>query len=210
MTTSNTAAADTADDTIEQITADRSAHYEPFGWHHWPEYPVARLPIPPRARRNPGRWRRGQRGVSGRQPHDPRRSRKLAHRVDAHRRPQLDARARRRTGRPHPHRDELLPARRRLLPTGRIPSRSGRPAPATDLRENGSLLEEISRPAQPAGRSGRYPLRGRQADLRLFRARAVSRRPAARADLHGRPRIRSRTRCGSCRRMAACSAASRC
>ncbi len=28
-----------ADDTIEQITADRSAHYEPFGWHHWPEYP---------------------------------------------------------------------------------------------------------------------------------------------------------------------------
>ena len=28
-----------ADDTIEQITADRSAHYEPFGWHHWPEHP---------------------------------------------------------------------------------------------------------------------------------------------------------------------------
>ena len=32
-------AADSADDTIEQITADRSAHYEPFGWHHWPEHP---------------------------------------------------------------------------------------------------------------------------------------------------------------------------
>ena len=30
---------DSADDTIEQITADRSAHYEPFGWHHWPEHP---------------------------------------------------------------------------------------------------------------------------------------------------------------------------
>ena len=28
-----------ADDTIEKITADRSAHYEPFGWHHWPEHP---------------------------------------------------------------------------------------------------------------------------------------------------------------------------
>lgn len=28
-----------ADDTIEQITADRSAHYEPYGWHHWPEHP---------------------------------------------------------------------------------------------------------------------------------------------------------------------------
>ena len=24
---------------IEQITADRGPHYEPFGWHHWPEYP---------------------------------------------------------------------------------------------------------------------------------------------------------------------------
>src|SRR5258708_5152672 len=24
---------------IEQITADRGPHYEPFGWHHWPENP---------------------------------------------------------------------------------------------------------------------------------------------------------------------------
>ena len=24
---------------IELITADRGPHYEPFGWHHWPEYP---------------------------------------------------------------------------------------------------------------------------------------------------------------------------
>ena len=24
---------------IEEITADRSPHYEPFGWHHWPEHP---------------------------------------------------------------------------------------------------------------------------------------------------------------------------
>ena len=91
--------------------------------------------------------------------------------------------------RPYPHRDELLPARRRLLPPGRIPSRTDRPAPAADLRENGRLLEEIHRPPQPAGRSGRYSLRRRQADLRLFRARAVSRRQAARADLHGRPRL---------------------
>jgi len=36
---SDIAAADSSDDTIEQITADRSAHYEPFGWHHWPEHP---------------------------------------------------------------------------------------------------------------------------------------------------------------------------
>jgi dienelactone hydrolase len=27
------------DSTIEQVTEDRSAHYEPFGWHHWPEHP---------------------------------------------------------------------------------------------------------------------------------------------------------------------------
>ena len=33
------AATSAADDTIERITADRSAHYEPFGWHHWPEHP---------------------------------------------------------------------------------------------------------------------------------------------------------------------------
>lgn len=36
---SQISSSDTADDTIEQITADRSAHYEPFGWHHWPEHP---------------------------------------------------------------------------------------------------------------------------------------------------------------------------
>src|ERR1700761_1944155 len=28
-----------ADDTIERITSDRTSHYEPFGWHHWPEHP---------------------------------------------------------------------------------------------------------------------------------------------------------------------------
>lgn len=27
------------DNAIEAITADRSAHYEPMGWHHWPEHP---------------------------------------------------------------------------------------------------------------------------------------------------------------------------
>jgi hypothetical protein len=24
---------------IDQITADRGPHYEPYGWHHWPEHP---------------------------------------------------------------------------------------------------------------------------------------------------------------------------
>ena len=27
------------DNAIKAITANRSAHYEPMGWHHWPEHP---------------------------------------------------------------------------------------------------------------------------------------------------------------------------
>jgi FrsA-like alpha/beta hydrolase family protein len=27
------------DTAINRVTDDRNAHYEPFGWHHWPEYP---------------------------------------------------------------------------------------------------------------------------------------------------------------------------
>jgi dienelactone hydrolase len=27
------------DNLIEKITANRQPHYEPFGWHHWPEHP---------------------------------------------------------------------------------------------------------------------------------------------------------------------------
>jgi dienelactone hydrolase len=30
---------DEQDNAIERITQDRQAHYEPFGWHHWPESP---------------------------------------------------------------------------------------------------------------------------------------------------------------------------
>lgn len=32
-------AAPIRDDAIEAITSDRSAHYEPMGWHHWPGHP---------------------------------------------------------------------------------------------------------------------------------------------------------------------------
>ena len=28
-----------SENAIELITADRTPHYEPFGWHHWPEHP---------------------------------------------------------------------------------------------------------------------------------------------------------------------------
>jgi dienelactone hydrolase len=27
------------DSAIDHVTEDRTAHYEPFGWHHWPEHP---------------------------------------------------------------------------------------------------------------------------------------------------------------------------
>ncbi len=27
------------DSTIEQVTQERDPHFEPFGWHHWPEHP---------------------------------------------------------------------------------------------------------------------------------------------------------------------------
>ncbi|TCT01067.1 alpha/beta hydrolase family protein [Aquabacter spiritensis] len=30
---------DAVDGAIEQITANRLPHYEPYGWHHWPEHP---------------------------------------------------------------------------------------------------------------------------------------------------------------------------
>lgn len=28
-----------SDSIIEQFTEDQGAHYEPYGWHHWPAYP---------------------------------------------------------------------------------------------------------------------------------------------------------------------------
>jgi len=27
------------DNLIEKVTANRLPHYEPYGWHHWPEHP---------------------------------------------------------------------------------------------------------------------------------------------------------------------------
>ncbi|HEX7790537.1 MAG TPA: hypothetical protein VF467_08450, partial [Afipia sp.] len=34
-----TAGKSIGENAIEEITADRTPHYEPFGWHHWPEHP---------------------------------------------------------------------------------------------------------------------------------------------------------------------------
>ena len=30
---------DFQDNMIDQITADHTPHFEPYGWHHWPEHP---------------------------------------------------------------------------------------------------------------------------------------------------------------------------
>ena len=29
----------TQDNQIETITENRQPHYQPYGWHHWPDYP---------------------------------------------------------------------------------------------------------------------------------------------------------------------------
>ncbi len=49
-----------ADDTIEQPTVDSSSHYEPYGWHHWPQHPWFSYQL----RRSLGETEEGGGGVS--------------------------------------------------------------------------------------------------------------------------------------------------
>ena len=76
----------TEDNVIDKITDNRQPHYEPYGWHHWPEHPWLAYQF----RRGLGETQEGGGAVSeclpGREPHDPRRPRELASRVAAHRR----------------------------------------------------------------------------------------------------------------------------
>ena len=81
-----------SENAIEEITADRGPHYEPFGWHHWPEYPWMSYQF----RRALGETQEGG-GASPKcflaaKPHDSRRQGELAPRMDADRRPQPAAR----------------------------------------------------------------------------------------------------------------------
>src|SRR2546429_4683757 len=92
------------DNVIETVTGDRSPHYEPFGWHHWPEHPWLSY-----------QFRRGL----GETPGGRRRYGVLASRVAGRGRPKFCARRGRGGAWPPAHRDELLAARRRLLPPGR-------------------------------------------------------------------------------------------
>ena len=83
MATANPSISESA---IEQITAGRGPHYEPFGWHHWPEY---RRSIPGSPTNFAGRsvkprkGRQRQRGDAGGIADNSGRSGKLARRVDA-------------------------------------------------------------------------------------------------------------------------------
>jgi hypothetical protein len=58
MATANPSISESA---IEQITADRGPHYEPFGWHHWPEHPWLAYQF----RRGLGETQEGGGSVSG-------------------------------------------------------------------------------------------------------------------------------------------------
>ncbi len=151
---------------------------------------VVRLPVPARPRRDAGRRRHRQRMLPGRRAHDSRRPRELAPRVVAVAERQLAARRTRRRRGPHPHRDELLAARGRLLPPGRVlpRRRTIRAGCRPSRRWRRASKKFISLP-QSARRGGRDPVRERRAALRLFRARAVPADEAAGAHLHGRPRL---------------------
>ena len=121
---------DIDDNAIEQITADRGPHYEPFGWHHWPEHPWLAYQF----RRGLGETQEGGGSVS---EVFQAASRMIPGDLEswhaewhADRGSQLAARSRRRAGRSRPHRDELLPPRGRLLPSGRVSSGRRRSASA--------------------------------------------------------------------------------
>ena len=66
------------DNLIERITENRQPHYEPYGWHHWPEHPWLAYQF----RRGLGETQEGGGTVSemlpGGEPNDSRRQGELA------------------------------------------------------------------------------------------------------------------------------------
>ena len=59
------------DNVIERITENRQPHFEPYGWHHWPEHPWLAYQF----RRGLGETQEGrrhcQRVLPGGEPNDP-------------------------------------------------------------------------------------------------------------------------------------------
>ena len=141
----------TEDNLIDKITDNRQAHYEPYGWHHWPEHPWLAYQF----RRGLGETQEGggsgERVLPGREPDDPRRQGELAPRVAAHRRAQLAPRRSRGEAGPHPHGDELLAPRRRLLPTGGVLSQPDDPRRLADLHQDGASSTDFLSHLDPPG-----------------------------------------------------------
>ena len=128
---------------IDQVTDVTHGVYHPYGWHHWPEHPWLSYQF----RRGLGETQEGGGAVSevlmAGSRMIPGDQESWHTRMDADRRPQCSA-ASPREGRPYPHRDELLAARGRLLPPGRIPSRARTIRAGSDLHEDGSVLARNS------------------------------------------------------------------
>ena len=151
------------DNLIERITENRQPHFEPYGWHHWPEHPWLAYQF----RRGLGETQEGggtvsecfqaaSRMIPGDKESWHREWMRVADRNEARGRSEEACR-------PYPHGNELLPARRRLLPPGRIPFKAGRSAPSADIHQDGSVQPSLSCAAQPArGRSWKSPMKAKR------------------------------------------------
>src|SRR4051794_9205180 len=124
------------------------------------------LPVPPRARRDAGGRRGGERSLPGGEPHEDRRRRQLARRMAARRRKKRPPGRRGGGERAHPYGDELLAAFGRLLPLGRVLVGARGPAAARHLRQVRAREPQVA--ALPWRGSGRDSVRERRVDARVF------------------------------------------
>ena len=176
-----------SENAIELITADRGPHYEPFGWHHWPEHPWLSYQF----RRGLGETQEGGGSVSEVMQAGSRMipgdleswhaewmriadrnwARGLAEEASGHIRTAMNCFLRAadyyRQAEFHLEPDDV-----RRLPT---------------FEKMEACSHKFIGYLNPPGEVVEIPYRARQADVRLFRSRAVSRRQIAGADLHGRP-----------------------
>ena len=171
---------------IDAAVTDRTPHFEPYGWHHWPDHPWWSYQF----RRGLGETQLGGGAVSEcfqaaarMTPGDDESWYREWLHVAQRNHERGDAAG---AGRPCADGAELLAPGRRLLPPGRVLARRRGPAPAGRVRGDGGVFARRAAPSVAARRGGGYPVRGRRRAVRLFRALALGRRTAAGADLHGR------------------------
>src|SRR5262245_21678076 len=172
------------DNVIETVTNDRSPHYEPFGWHHWPEHPWFSYQF----RRGLGETQEGGGTVSECLQAA---ARMIPGDTESWDREWLALAERNFTrGEDAAARGHVRTAMncwlrgRRLLPAGGVLSRSRRPPPTGDLHEDGALEPPFSGSSPAAGRGARDPVRG-QESLSVFCASALRRRAPAVPHLDG-------------------------